>query len=150
MLCWFQQCHQPYASMYPLSLALPPTSHPSRSSQSTGLSSPCYRATSYNFTHRIVYMREGNGTPLQHSGLGNPTDRGAWWAAVHGATQSRTQLSDCTSVHRSAPHSQVAPPSPSPLCPQAHSLCLRLYSCSANRVISTPVIYRTGNNKLLL
>ena len=23
-----------------------------------------------------------------------PTDRGAWWAVVHGVTQSRTQLSD--------------------------------------------------------
>ena len=27
---------------------------------------------------------EGNGNPLQHSCLGNPTDREAWRAAVHG------------------------------------------------------------------
>ena len=27
--------------------------------------------------------REGNGNPLQHSCLGNPIDRGAWWAVVH-------------------------------------------------------------------
>ena len=27
---------------------------------------------------------EGNGTPLQCSCLGNPIDRGAWWATVHG------------------------------------------------------------------
>ena len=26
----------------------------------------------------------GNGNPLQYSCLGNPMDRGAWWAAVHG------------------------------------------------------------------
>ena len=26
---------------------------------------------------------EGNGNPLQYSCLGNPTDRGAWWAVVH-------------------------------------------------------------------
>ena len=26
---------------------------------------------------------EGNGNPLQYSHLGNPTDRGAWWATVH-------------------------------------------------------------------
>ena len=26
---------------------------------------------------------EGNGNPLQYSWLRNPTDRGAWWAAVH-------------------------------------------------------------------
>ena len=29
--------------------------------------------------------REGNGNPLQYSGLENPMDRGAWWATiVHG------------------------------------------------------------------
>ena len=27
---------------------------------------------------------EGHGNPLQYSCLGNPTDRGAWWATVHG------------------------------------------------------------------
>ena len=35
---------------------------------------------------------EGHGTPLQYSCLENPMDRGAWWAAVHGVTQSRTRL----------------------------------------------------------
>ena len=28
---------------------------------------------------------EGNDHPLQYSCLGNPMDRGAWWATVHGA-----------------------------------------------------------------
>ena len=37
---------------------------------------------------------EGNGNPLQHSCLGNPMDRGAWWATVHGVAKSQTQLSD--------------------------------------------------------
>ena len=32
--------------------------------------------------------RGGNGDPLQGSGLENPMDRGAWWAAVHGVTES--------------------------------------------------------------
>ena len=32
----------------------------------------------------------GNGNPLQYSCLGNPTDRGAWWATVHGVTKSQT------------------------------------------------------------
>ena len=27
-----------------------------------------------------------NGNPLQYSCLENPTDRGAWWATVYGAT----------------------------------------------------------------
>jgi len=26
----------------------------------------------------------GNGNPLQYSCLGNPMDRGAWWATAHG------------------------------------------------------------------
>ena len=30
---------------------------------------------------------EGSGNPLQYSCLGNPMDRGAWWATVHGATK---------------------------------------------------------------
>ena len=33
-------------------------------------------------------------TPLQHSCLENPMDRGAWQATVHGVTKSWTQLSD--------------------------------------------------------
>ena len=32
----------------------------------------------------------GNGNPLQYSCLGNPMDRGTWWAAVHGVAKSRT------------------------------------------------------------
>ena len=35
---------------------------------------------------------EGNGNPLQCSCLENPRDRGAWWAAVYGVTQSQTRL----------------------------------------------------------
>jgi hypothetical protein len=31
--------------------------------------------------------REGNGNPLQYSCLGNPIDRGAWQATVHGVTK---------------------------------------------------------------
>ena len=30
----------------------------------------------------------GHGNPLQYSCLGNPIHRGAWWAAVHGVTES--------------------------------------------------------------
>ena len=30
---------------------------------------------------------EGNGNRLQYSGLGNPMDRGACWARVHGVTE---------------------------------------------------------------
>ena len=40
---------------------------------------------------------EGNGNPLQCSCLENPRDRGAWWAAVYGVTQSRTRLKQLSS-----------------------------------------------------
>ena len=30
---------------------------------------------------------EGNGNPLQYPCLGNPVDRGAWRAAVHGVAK---------------------------------------------------------------
>ena len=39
------------------------------------------------------YNREGNDNPAQYSCLENRMDGGAWWAAVHGVTQSQTQLS---------------------------------------------------------
>ena len=35
---------------------------------------------------------EENGKPLQYSCLGNPMDRGAWQAAVHGIAKSWVQL----------------------------------------------------------
>ena len=34
------------------------------------------------------------GNPLQDSRLGNPTDREAWQATVHGVAKSQTGLSD--------------------------------------------------------
>ena len=37
---------------------------------------------------------EGNDNPLQSSSLGNPMDRGAWQAIVHGVSKSQTRLRD--------------------------------------------------------
>ena len=42
---------------------------------------------------------EGNGNPLQYACLGNPTDRGAWWATVHGG-------------HKTVRHELATKPSP--------------------------------------
>ena len=36
----------------------------------------------------------GNGNPLKYSCLGNPMDRGVWWATVHGVTKSQTRFND--------------------------------------------------------
>jgi len=37
---------------------------------------------------------QGNGYPLQCSCLENYMDGGAWWAIVHGVTESQSQLRD--------------------------------------------------------
>ena len=42
----------------------------------------------------ISLFGEGNGNPLQYSCLEDPTDKGAWWATVHGVAKSRTRLSE--------------------------------------------------------
>ena len=39
-------------------------------------------------------LGEGNGYPLQYSGLENSMDGGAWQATVHGIEKSWTRLSD--------------------------------------------------------
>ena len=52
--------------------------------------------TLFIFMFPIGSIGEGDGTPLQYSCLENPMDGGAWWAAVHGVTKSRTRLSDFT------------------------------------------------------
>ena len=39
-----------------------------------------------------------NDNPLQCSCLGNPMDRGAWWATVHGVAESRRWLSHWTTT----------------------------------------------------
>ena len=54
---------------------------------------------------------EGNGTPLQYSCRETPRDGGAWWAAVYGVAQSRTQLK--------RPHSSSSSLSCPPLSPSA-------------------------------
>ena len=45
-----------------------------------------------HFHFSLSCIGEGNGNPLQCSCLENPRDRGAWWAAVYGVTQSWTRL----------------------------------------------------------
>ena len=40
----------------------------------------------------------GNGNPLQYSCLENSTDRGAWWATVHGVAKSQA-LTEHTRTH---------------------------------------------------
>ena len=45
---------------------------------------------------------DGNGNPLQYSCLGNPMDRGAWWAIVQGVAKSQIRLSTQAHTHPQA------------------------------------------------
>ena len=52
------------------------------------------------------FSREGNCNPLQHSRLGNPMDRGAWQAIVHGITKESdmTEVTEHTHEHTRYTH----------------------------------------------
>ena len=57
-----------------------------------------------HFHFSLSRIGEGNGNPLQCSCLENPRDGGAWWAAVYGVKQSRTQLKQLSSSSSSMIH----------------------------------------------
>ena len=60
-------------------------------------SASAWRAASGTPRKQIkAHVTGSNGTPLQYSCLENPTDGGAWWAAVRGVAKSRIRLSDFT------------------------------------------------------
>ena len=55
-----------------------------------------------HFHFSLSCIGGGNGNPLQCSCLENHRDSGAWWAAVYGVAQNRTQLkqlSSSSSIH---------------------------------------------------
>ena len=53
-----------------------------------------------HFHFSLSCIGEGNGNPLWCSCLKIPRDGGAWWAAVSGVTQGRTQLKRLSSSSR--------------------------------------------------
>ena len=73
-----------------LAWKIPWTQEPGRLQSVGSLESDTTERLHFQFS--LSCIGEGNGTPLQCSCLENPTDRGAWWAAVHGVAQSRTRL----------------------------------------------------------
>ena len=62
---------------------------------------------------------EGNGNPLQYSHLGNPTDRGAWWATVLGVKKELDMTEQLSN------DSRLLCESLSPLLLQPPPLCIR-------------------------
>ena len=61
-----------------------------------------------HFHFSISCIGEGNSNPLQCSCLENPRDGGAWWAAVSGVAQSRTQLKRLSSSKSSSSRSNTS------------------------------------------
>ena len=51
------------------------------------------------FTHFILYRWNRKWQPTLCSCMENPMDRGAWWAMVHGVSESQTRLSTCAHTH---------------------------------------------------
>ena len=62
-----------------------------------------------HFHVSLSCIGEGNGNPLQCSCLVNPRDGGAWWAAIYGVAQSRTQLERLSSSSSSSQQKQDQP-----------------------------------------
>ena len=104
----------------------PSQAHPSRSSQSTQLSSLCFiqvalvvknPPTNARDTGLIPWLGRspggGHGNPPQYSCLENSMDRGAWWAMVHRVAKSRTHAHRyrCILTHT---HTQLALPPAGP------------------------------------
>ena len=52
-----------------------------------------------HWEHGILATGPPGKSPLQYSRLENPTDRGDWWATIHGVAKSRTQPSDWTELN---------------------------------------------------
>ena len=55
-----------------------------------------------HFHFSLSCIGEANGNPLQCSCLENPRDRGAWWAAISGVSQSWTQMKGLSSSSKSS------------------------------------------------
>ena len=58
-----------------------------------------------HFHFSLSCIGEGNGNPLQCSGLENPRDGGPWWAAIYGVAQSWTRLKRFSSSSSSSSES---------------------------------------------
>ena len=89
------------------------------------------------FHFSLSCIGEGNGNPLQCSCLENPSDRGAWWAAVYGVAQSWTRVkwlssSSSSSLHTLAPSAKT--------CMSAITLCV--ISTKKNWTLSYKPMYR--------
>ena len=84
-----------------LAWKIPGTEEPGRLQSMGSLESDTTERLHFHFL--LSCIGEGNGNPLQCSGLENPRDGGAWWAAVCGVAQSRTRLKRVSSSSSTDP-----------------------------------------------
>ena len=106
-----------------------------------------------HFHFSLSHIGEGNGNPLQCSCLENPGDGGAWLAAVHGVTQSRTRLkwlSSSNSAHKLNKQSDNIQPWCTPFhiwnqyivpCPCCFLTCIQI-SQKAGQVVSYSHLFK--------
>ena len=85
-----------------LAWKIPWTEEPGRLQSLGSLRSDTTERLHFDFS--LSCIGAGNGNPLQCSCLENPRDRGVWWAAVYGVTQSRTRLKRLSSSSSIWPH----------------------------------------------
>ena len=86
-----------------------------------------------HFHFSLSCIGEGNGNPLQCSCLENTRDRGAWWAAISGVAQSRTQLKRHSSSiqHIKKQRHYFANKGPSS---QGYGFSLVMYGCESRTI----------------
>ena len=93
---------------------------------------------------RLITFFVGNGNPLQCSCLENPRDRGAWWAAACGVTQSRTwlKLLSSGSSQRWRSSIQSAKTRPGADCGSDHELLITKFRQKLKKVEKTARPFR--------
>ena len=67
---------------------------------SDGKASACHAGDLGSITGLGRSPGGGNGNTLQYSCLGNPMDRGAWWATVHEVTKRADTTKQLTHEHQ--------------------------------------------------
>ena len=105
----------------------------------------CRRHKRHKFSPWVMKIPGGgHDNPLHYSCLENPMDRGAWWATVHGLTQSQTQLRWLgTHTHAKATHTcDVAQPPPRSLS--------REWNCHLSTWLQKPKLWGPPEHRIFL
>ena len=100
------------------------------------------------FHFSLSCIGEGNDNSLQCSCLENPRDGGAWWAAIYGVTQSRTQLKWLSSSSSSIAEKKMnfrIETLIRPVCPQRYG---KMWSCVSAVFLASTVSHWSITNSV--